>query len=930
MLPVLALSALGSTSYLLHGCRQDWLRQKPQRRFKVHLTDNTDSPFRHLVAAAAATSCVGEAELQPNHGPEDNKQHQEGVGGHQQQQPVEQQQQHPYAAKIQQLLRHPQCPYFWCAWSSTASTDKGQRATLQEQQQLNAAQDAAQKAAATWPSPQAVAGAVPSIVQKQPQQLPPPPPLSETPFVWVDSRKKLQAMLRQLEGVPCIGLDAEHSSQHSYLGVTCLLQISTGAIDYLVDCLAVHDNLHLLRPLLADTSVLKVLHGAANDIMWLQRDALLYLVNVFDTEKAAQVLGREEHSLANLLRVYCAVQQDKVHQTADWRIRPLPTVLKEYARTDVHWLVWLASRMVAEMQQRSPSASRDHSAAGTLLSSALQKSNSLCLRLYHKTPAATAVTNSLAAAMRRCMQQLQLQQHQHPSAGLAARDAAQTDGMHNSGQPSNGSSAEDGPSSASNDTKSASGIVVLDHWQLLAVKNRLQVLVTWRDAAARAADEGLQFILPEAPMLELAQQPPSTAKQLLAVVQHHVKALNTAVQHLLYAPKWGVSSAVKKAAKQLVQQLQAATEGQCRANCSSLYLNASAGGLPAHVAPFAGSNRQAGATGSMAHAVDAANGGSIFAGHAGDINYYAGLLAGQGGISQGDSSECLGMQGPAAAQQLGSGHDLLKGGRRQRKGTDEQFRERMIKKFSAKTQVYDNCRMLSVTGELLCFCDMRKLQWYADRGLAELVQQDPPTIRLKFEHKNADQQVGLDGFYSTSRANRCVVCGQEQHYLRYRVVPACYRRCFPSHLKSHRSHDILLLCFDCHQVAHKAAEVVKRQIAAEYGVPLQPLQALRQQLQQQQHSQQTATACSDPRLHPDQQPSKAEPDGELLSAQGDVGLSDYGDGNDAAAADDNTGDNDSANGGASQRMSSYYGDPAPVSAALLAHQARAAAIALLR
>lgn len=33
-----------------------------------------------------------------------------------------------------------------------------------------------------------------------------------------------------------------------------------------------------------------------------------------------------------------------------------------------------------------------------------------------------------------------------------------------------------------------------------------------------------------------------------------------------------------------------------------------------------------------------------------------------------------------------------------------------------------------------------------------------------------------------------------------RVVPACYRRCFPQHLKSHRSHDIVLLCVDCHQV----------------------------------------------------------------------------------------------------------------------------------
>jgi cation-transporting P-type ATPase D len=50
--------------------------------------------------------------------------------------------------------------------------------------------------------------------------------------------------------------------------------------------------------------------------------------------------------------------------------------------------------------------------------------------------------------------------------------------------------------------------------------------------------------------------------------------------------------------------------------------------------------------------------------------------------------------------------------------------------------------MLSTSGELLCFCDMRKLQWYVDRGLAERVQQEPPTIRLLFEHKNADQQVG--------------------------------------------------------------------------------------------------------------------------------------------------------------------------------------------
>jgi hypothetical protein len=33
----------------------------------------------------------------------------------------------------------------------------------------------------------------------------------------------------------------------------------------------------------------QVLHGGANDVLWLQRDFQLYLVNIFDTEKACQV-----------------------------------------------------------------------------------------------------------------------------------------------------------------------------------------------------------------------------------------------------------------------------------------------------------------------------------------------------------------------------------------------------------------------------------------------------------------------------------------------------------------------------------------------------------------------------------------------------------------------------------------------------------------
>lgn len=69
----------------------------------------------------------------------------------------------------------------------------------------------------------------------------------------------------------------------------------------------------------------------------------------------SQVLGREERSLAHLLRRYCGVSQDKSHQTADWRLRPLAPQLQAYARSDVHWLLYLAGLMVGELQARSPS-----------------------------------------------------------------------------------------------------------------------------------------------------------------------------------------------------------------------------------------------------------------------------------------------------------------------------------------------------------------------------------------------------------------------------------------------------------------------------------------------------------------------------------------------------------------------------------------------
>lgn len=105
------------------------------------------------------------------------------------------------------------------------------------------------------------------------------------------------------------------------------------------------------------------------------------------------------------------------------------------------------------------------------------------------------------------------------------------------------------------------------------------------------------------------------------------------------------------------------------------------------------------------------------------------------------------------------------------------------------------------------------------RELAELVDDDPPAIKLLFEPKGRPEDEGND-FYIQSKKNICVGCGEGNHYLRYRIIPSCYRIHFPEHLKSHRSHDIVLLCVDCHEIAHAAAEKHKRELAAEFGIPL--------------------------------------------------------------------------------------------------------------
>lgn len=166
---------------------------------------------------------------------------------------------------------------------------------------------------------------------------------------WIDTQPALDAAMTALASQPQIAVDTEADSLHSYFDKVCLVQISVPDEDLIVDPLA-GVNLSRFGELLADPSILKVLHGGDYDLRIMNRDFGFTVRNLVDTSVAAQLLGYEGIGLAALLERHFGVKLNKTHQRADWSMRPLPADMLEYAATDTHYLIPLAARMREELE----------------------------------------------------------------------------------------------------------------------------------------------------------------------------------------------------------------------------------------------------------------------------------------------------------------------------------------------------------------------------------------------------------------------------------------------------------------------------------------------------------------------------------------------------------------------------------------------------
>ncbi|XP_053213609.1 exosome component 10-like [Panonychus citri] len=213
-----------------------------------------------------------------------------------------------------------------------------------------------------------------SMLEKVTPQL--PSDLKEENFHFINDLDSLQSLIETLKDVKEFAIDLEAHSYRSFQGFTCLIQISTRTDDYIIDSLLLRNELAILNEVFTNPKILKVLHGADSDIPWLQRDFSVYIVGMFDTGQAAKTLNLAHHSLAYLLKHYCHLDVNKKYQLADWRIRPLPQDMLNYAREDTHYLLYVYDIMKKELLEKDPSRK--------LLKQVFQSSRDVCLKRYEK------------------------------------------------------------------------------------------------------------------------------------------------------------------------------------------------------------------------------------------------------------------------------------------------------------------------------------------------------------------------------------------------------------------------------------------------------------------------------------------------------------------------------------------------------------------
>jgi len=165
----------------------------------------------------------------------------------------------------------------------------------------------------------------------------------------IESKSQLNKYLHSIQNDTLLAIDTEFRRIDSYFPELCLIQIAAGNHLECIDVLAIK-NLEPLFEKLYDSETIWVIHSARQDI-----EALYYLSQriphtIFDTQIAASLLNYPlQVSYQALTEKLQNVYLEKKHTRFDWKTRPLPEDVLQYALDDVKYLLPHYEMLKAEL-----------------------------------------------------------------------------------------------------------------------------------------------------------------------------------------------------------------------------------------------------------------------------------------------------------------------------------------------------------------------------------------------------------------------------------------------------------------------------------------------------------------------------------------------------------------------------------------------------
>lgn len=163
---------------------------------------------------------------------------------------------------------------------------------------------------------------------------------------------KLQEVVALIKEARVFGLDLEFIPERTYYPIICLVQIAVKDKVFLVDPIELKD-LQVLWETVADPTIVKVLHAAAQDLMIIFQRSGLIPQNIFDTQIAAGFLGLGYPAgYGKLLAALFDLNLSKTESFTDWQARPLSRSQIEYAVDDALHLIPLYERLQSQLKER--------------------------------------------------------------------------------------------------------------------------------------------------------------------------------------------------------------------------------------------------------------------------------------------------------------------------------------------------------------------------------------------------------------------------------------------------------------------------------------------------------------------------------------------------------------------------------------------------